>query len=914
MNLHATISILLFCSANLLGQSPQLDSLKALFFASENDSIRRALTGEIATKFEFIQKDSALAWAKRGHAIAENLDNPEILGQSYYQLGAAEFDKNNQPAAMEHFLKAMELFKRVDNERMVVDTEFEIGLIYQQMEDFANAKQYLDRFYNYYLKQEEPNSIIFALNQYNVLYEKMGKPDSMLFYAKETLKAAQRYGQTKYLANIHNNLAGTYLYNQDYNKAKYHFRQANEYGFGSDVSGHYFNFYAQADMYRSLGQLDSSVIFAKQALEIANSLGDLGRAAEMHSFLARLHAQKNDYRQAHEQLHQFITLKDSLTTLRHQENISALSIEYETQKKEAQIVQQQLQLEREANRRNVILFGSLAALLLAGGIFLFFQNRQRTRQRQAELELQLQATEAERLRELDQLKSNFFANISHEFRTPLALILSPLREMYNDTFRGNVKEYQKVMIRNGERLLGLVNQLLDLARLESGRMQLDTQAADLTKFVRSVVFSFESWAMRKQLFFQTNFPKQPIIAHFDSDKLEKIIANLLSNAFKFTPEKGRVTFDLIVLDKQEDKIDLQIKVQDTGAGIPPGQLPHIFDRFYSQPSEDQEMKGSGIGLALTKDLVELHGGTIEVESELHKGTVFTIQLPFQLAKTATTELAAPPMLDNFFEENAISKTSPLNNLKPIVLIAEDNPDLRTYMKDQLHPNYQSVEASNGQQGLDLATEIIPDLVLTDVMMPEMDGMTLCQTLKTDERTSHIPVVIITARSDQQDKLSGLSTGADAYLTKPFDPKELQIVVKNLIEQRRKLREKFAEGFIRKAPQLDFVSPAENAFLQKITKIVEDKLDDENFSIEELGKTVGMSRSQLHRKIKAITDQSPSVFVRTLRLQHAYHLLKQKAGNISEVAFQVGIPNLAYFSRSFSEQYGFPPSTLLHGDP
>jgi DNA-binding response OmpR family regulator len=393
-----------------------------------------------------------------------------------------------------------------------------------------------------------------------------------------------------------------------------------------------------------------------------------------------------------------------------------------------------------------------------------------------------------------------------------------------------------------------------------------------------------------------------------------MVSNLLSNAFKFTPEKGRVTVEMTVVQQSNEQIELKISVANTGKGIPPEQLPHIFDRFYSQPQESAAMQSSGIGLALTKELVELHGGTIQAASEPHQRTVFTFTLPLLLAKAATTELAPPPPAAVFAEAEAPEMPQTTNSRHPIVLLVEDNPDLRAYIKEQLVNHYQILEAVHGKQGLDLAIAHIPDLVLTDVMMPEMNGMELCQMLKTDERTSHVPVVMLTARSDQQDKISGLSTGADAYLTKPFDAEELQIVVHNLIEQRRKLREKFAVDFGASpatAPSLDFVSPAEDAFLKKVTAAVKARLDDENFSIENLGETVGMSRSQLHRKLKAITDQSPSVFVRTLRLQHAYHLLQQRAGNISEVAFQVGIPNLAYFSRSFSEQYGFPPSTLLH---
>lgn len=904
--------MLLLLGMPILAQRATLDSLAEVFTTAEADSVRWRLAGEIANAYSLINSDSNLYWSQRQYALANRLGDSLKIGQSHFHIGVAQFKKNDFLSALEHFIEAKGIFDRHADLKRSMDTQLEIGRVYVKIEEFEQAKRMIDEAYQYYLQEEDGASVIFTLALYVLLYEYSGKPDSMLIYARETLEAAKRYGIAKNLDKIHNNLAATYLYNGMFDQAKYHFKRAEEIGFKDDQVGRYFNRYALADLYFSTGQLDSSLYFARQALERAREYVDIKKEADVTRLISETYARKGDYRQAFDQLQEFMVLADSQMMMQHKRDIAELTIQYETQQKEARIAQQELQIQKEVNRRNGLLFGGFAGLLLLGGLFGYVQMRSRSRQRQAEMDLQLKEAEAEQLRELDELKSNFFANISHEFRTPLTLILGPLREMAQNRFKGDVQASQRTMIRNAERLLQLVNQLLELARLESGHARLDIRPLDLAGFLRPLVHSFESWAMRKQIYFQVQLPEGPLPVQADADKLEKIVANLLSNALKFTPKQGRVNVRLETQSLNAQQLEVLLEVQDTGPGIPEDQLPHIFDRFYSPPGEDREITGSGIGLALTRELVELHGGRILVESEAGRGSTFRVRLPLQRAGLEELQVVSAKQQIHPSSEEGTEAFQRTNSRKPIVLLVEDHPDLRNYIRSHLEGDYQLVEAAHGKQGLELATELIPDLVLTDVMMPEMDGLSLCETLKTDERSSHIPVIMLTALSEQGDKLSGLRTGADAYLTKPFDPEELQVMVKNLIEQRRLLREKFAAGLQKREVRTqDFVSPAEESFLQKVAEIVEKNLDNEDFSIEELGRAVGMSRSQLHRKIKAITDLSPSVYVRTLRLRHAYQLLERKAGNISEVAFQVGIPNLAYFSRCFSEQYGFPPSELLH---
>ncbi len=897
-----------------LAQS-EIDSLEKVFFAETDDSLRWELTDQLYKAFAFVQSDSALAWTQRGHEIAQTIDNLDVKGISHYRMGLAWFNKHDYTTAMNHFLKAIEFLKQTGNEKWIIESEFEIGAICRQRGDYPCAKKYLDRFYQYYLDQEDGRSIIFALANYNILYEKMNLPDSMIYYGKEALKAAEKYDLPEHLAKLHNNLAGCYVYKEDFENAKIHYDKAREIGFDNDKVAHYFSMYGLADLYHSLNLLDSSISYANQALEYARSFQDLSKEADLNHFLAKNYYLKGDFERAHDYLYDYMQLKDSLQTQNNEEVLSQLQVQFETKEKEAQIAQQELQLQQETNKRYLLIALFSLGLLLSGGVILYLRNRQRNQQREAALKLQFQEAEAEKLRELDQVKSSFFANISHEFRTPLTLILGPLREMEKGTFKGNLSKYRQMMIRNGERLLRLVNQLLELSRLESGHVQINNQPGNLTQLVRSVVFSFESWAMRKQIYYQPQFPEGPIYAYFDPDLLEKILSNLISNALKFTPEEGRVSFSMQTRPLSDQKMNLLLEVRDTGMGISKDQLERIFDRFYSAGTAEEDLGGIGIGLALTKELVTLQGGEVTVESEPNQGTTFKVWLPLKLAEADKVETKHQTLFNNPGEPQVTTAVEGLESLtssQPIVLIAEDNPDLRAYLKDQLTGSYQVIETTNGQDALEKAITAIPDLVITDLMMPKLDGMAFAKQLKTNEKTSHIPIIMLTARAEQTDKLKGLETGADAYLTKPFDAQELSIRVEKLIEQRRQLRERFAKSNTPKKIEVAKISALDKAFLTRLTALIEENLDNEDFSIEEMSKAMNMSRSQLHRKVKALTDQSPSVFMRTLRLHRAHQLLQEKAGNISEIAFEVGIPNLAYFSRSFSQQFGYPPSKLLRG--
>jgi signal transduction histidine kinase/CheY-like chemotaxis protein len=529
-------------------------------------------------------------------------------------------------------------------------------------------------------------------------------------------------------------------------------------------------------------------------------------------------------------------------------------------------------------------------------------------QKQAQIALENSRLLAAKLQELDQLKSRFFANISHEFRTPLTVILAPLEQWLASRELPAVPWATLESIRqNAHRLLDLINQLLDLSRLEAGLMALRPQAGDLAALARVQVSQYQALAESQQiaLVFEADCPTLPY--QLDRDALAKILANLIGNALKFTPAGGHVWVRL-----QAPATGPVLSVADDGPGIAPEALPKVFDRFYQVNDAHQlAQAGSGIGLALAKELAQLMGGQLTVSSQLGQGSCFTLHLP---AAPAPASRPSPPNLAPDQHVEPIVAPLPLAVAPgaepsaglPLVLVVEDHADLRHYLASELGQHYQVLTAPDGQAGLTLAQAKIPDLVLSDLMMPQMDGLQLCQQLKTDERTSHIPVLLLTARASLDSKLEGLGHGADDYLVKPFHPSELLARVANLLAQRLRLREHYRRDVSLLAPAAKLPS-LEAQFLQKLHDKIEAMMDDADLGVEHLCDAVSLSRSQLHRKLQAITGQSATEFIRSARLRRAAHLLAQKQGNVSEIAYSVGFDNLSYFSRSFKEQYGVPPS-------
>jgi signal transduction histidine kinase/ligand-binding sensor domain-containing protein/DNA-binding response OmpR family regulator len=595
-----------------------------------------------------------------------------------------------------------------------------------------------------------------------------------------------------------------------------------------------------------------------------------------------------------------------------------------------------------------LLYAMLITAMAYGG-WRFQLRRERERQR-----LKMERFEAAKLKELDGMKSRFYANISHEFRTPLTLILGPVQQMLSDAFKGSLKEQYKLIIRNGERLLTLINQLLDLSKLESGKLKLQARPVDIVSLTKSLVQAFESLAKIKHIALKFNAGLELQDVYLDSDKYEKIINNLLSNAFKFTPEGGEVMVTVSLRgsdlsgpkqsrsnDKDEiatssgelgrtrnDK-NLQISITNTGPGIAPDKIDHIFDRFYQVgDAYARDGQGTGIGLALTKELVELHHGTIQVECRdagPRALTIFTLQLP--LGREHLTDNEIIVKMETADRKPETGMQIPVNSIKDIkatvdrpavsglrsalILIVEDNEDLRRYIGSALQAEFRLIEAENGKEGWNIALQKLPDMIISDVMMPEMDGFELCAKLKTDPRTCHIPLILLTARAAEEDKIGGLQIGADDYMIKPFNARELQLKVKNIIERRIKLQEKFrCEALLQ--PKDIAATSLDEQLLKRAMDIIEREIANTGLDVDLFVREMGISRAHLYCKIKALSGMSIKEFIRTVRLKLGAQLIEQRAGSVTEIAYNVGFSNPAYFAECFRKQFGLSPTQYASG--
>lgn len=528
----------------------------------------------------------------------------------------------------------------------------------------------------------------------------------------------------------------------------------------------------------------------------------------------------------------------------------------------------------------------------------------------AKVEQEKEHFELEKVKEVDKVKTSFFTNISHEFRTPLTLIKGPIQDMM-DQFKDEpkVQARLKLIQRNSDLLLKLINQLLDLAKLESGSLKEEKTEAELNTFIKAITSSFSSLAHQKNVQLDVKVPAEHYLALFDKDKLETILINLINNAIKFTPAHGSVT---VFAELMPDAQWLSLKVRDTGIGIPENQQSKIFERFH-QVSEAHKEVGTGIGLALVKELVALMKGTISVCSEIGKGSEFHVKLPIEILQKdviiQNEERLFNSTLPTMVNEQRITSINDEKEeaiAKPHILVVEDNADLRAFIIDSLGNEFYFFEAKHGKQGLDIATQEVPDLIISDVMMPEMDGITMTGLIKKDIRSSHIPLILLTAKSTEDSKLSGLQHGADDYLTKPFNKYELQLKVHNGIMSRARLREKVRMELLMESSIVK-VQSADEQFLMTVKQAIQRRLGDETLSVESLAEEIGMSRVQLYRKVVALTGLSVNELIRSFRLQKASHLLQQKWGSVSQVAYEVGFSNLSYFSKCFRDEYGVLPS-------
>ncbi len=554
------------------------------------------------------------------------------------------------------------------------------------------------------------------------------------------------------------------------------------------------------------------------------------------------------------------------------------------------------------------------SLYLAVFIFLLWLTRY-LGLRQAALKNQLTLTKLARQQEheLADYKERLFTNISHEFRTPLTLILGPLDDLLlRKQVDSPVEKSLRLIQKQSKRMLRMVNQLLDFQKAEAGSLQLTLQPGEIVSFCHDIFILFTDEANRRNINYIFQADEKYSSFTFDHNKLEIIVFNILSNAFKFTPNGGCI---ILKVNKKENQ-SCEISVQDTGKGIPKNEIDQVFDRFYRGKETDATtISGTGIGLSFVKELTTLHGGTIHAESDGVKGSLFTVSLPPTTPTPTTINLAGELLQHNNTETETILNSATMSEENeliyagqdlPIILVVEDESDMLQYIYEILSPSFNVVTATNGKEGVEKAFETIPDLIVSDVMMPEMDGIELCRKLKSDKATSHIPIILLTALSDMNHHVQGIREGADVYLPKPFNSQLLLVHVHNLIHSRNTLKELYAKKVFMGSGSFE-IKTFEEEFLFKLMQLVEDNISNSNFNNDELANLMFMSRSTFYRKLKAVTGMSGNEFIRTARLNYASKLLKSGNYAVTEAAFEAGFNDIKYFRKRFQDQFGLSPS-------
>lgn len=544
---------------------------------------------------------------------------------------------------------------------------------------------------------------------------------------------------------------------------------------------------------------------------------------------------------------------------------------------------------------------------------------QRARQRFA---LEQERKETQRMHELDMMKIRFFTNVSHEFRTPLSLILTPLDKFIRNASDISQKTQFLLMQRNAKRVLNMVNQLLDFRKLEVQELKLHRNKGDIIRFIRELSYSFTDIAENKKIQFSFSTGCEALHTAFDHDKIERVIFNLLSNAFKFTPEDGKVSVHVEVekISNSEKKRLVKIIVTDNGIGIEKEKHDKIFERFFQNDLPDSILnKGSGIGLAIAKEFARLHGGNILLDSEPGRGSVFTVTLPVEEMDadelTEATIGTFEETEENTLSDELIQRDGNMqfvkgnnHSKKPVLLLIEDNEDFRFYLKDNLKEYFNITEAVNGKEGWQKALSVHPDLIVSDVSMPGMNGIDLCNKIKSDKRTSFIPVILLTALTGEEQQLKGLETGASDYITKPFNFEILLSKIKNLLAEQQRFRKTFQKQ-VQVSPASISVGSPDERFIQEALDAVEKNMSNDKFSVEELSHELHLSRVALYKKLLALTGKTPIEFIRSIRLKRSVQLLQQTELTIAEVAYQVGFNNPKYFTKYFKEEYGMLPSDM-----
>ncbi len=876
----------------------------------------------------------SMNYALKALDIAETIENNRGIIKAYYRIGNYLRDtQHNYNVALLYYEKVLEIYRKEKNDQGVADILIEIGNIHKMMENDSLALGFYKRSLTIAKKIKHRHLTSTAYKHIGeISYRKKNFQDALKYYLKAYNTGCDVCPQIAF-HQVLIDVGNVYINMRDYVKALEYFNKSLSLADSSKAPFEkVLSNSALGDFCAALNNHRRAFDYYNQAFDLAAEANSLLLRKEISEKLSALYNKVKNYQKAYEFLLTSDMLADSLNKLNTAENLSRLEMQFEFQnlklQQEHELKESQLISQTEIEKQSQLKYFFIIAFLLTAtfGIMIY---RGFTRNKKDNLILARQKDQIEKMSEkihdADQKKLSFFTNISHELRTPLTLILGPAEKLLKENpENNNITPMLGIIRRNTLHLYNLINQLLDIRKLDTGNIKLKVSRGDIINYGKGIFASFKHLSEEKNIIYEFHSIPENLAILFDRDIINKTLNNLLSNAFKYTPAGGKIT--LLVTDLCENgnnNSSLTITVSDTGTGIPADQLQYIFDRYYQVENTNTGFNtGTGIGLAYTKELIELHHGEIKVINNDKGGTTFSIKLPIHDSAYSTGEkvtsynvnddIPFEEIRDKYLteiisaeKENKCEEKYSNNDDRNILLIVEDNHDLRTFIKSIFENEFIVYEAEDGNQGFTKALELIPDIIISDIMMPGMNGLELCNKLKNNHHTNHIPVLILTAKTGEENEIEGLKTGADDYLTKPFSPEILEMRINRLIASRERFREFFTKEFLLNPKDVK-LSSREDEFLRNAVKIVEDNISNPDLNVEKLMSELGVSRTQLFRKLKAITNYSANQFIRNIKLKRAAYLLQQKSYNITEVLYMSGFNSPSYFTTCFKEFYGCLP--------
>jgi len=961
--------MLFFCFSSFLFSQDlkKIDSLQNELAKAKSDSVKVATLSSLFDEYIVEDIEKAKSYNDIQFEIARKSKDDYIYSYAFHTKGYYYFFIRKIDSALVNMKKSNRYAKKSGNSEMIIETNLRLGYIYNILNEYDStlyylnntiklSKQYNDKisYANAYLERGsffmKHSKLDLALKDYLVtdsvlnkmnhksyrtvsglnaicgIYITLGDYKKAEIYGQRAKKMAEEVNESAYVFEAEAMLGEIDYFNKDYKNAEEKYKRVlenyiavgNKNGEGKmliklgrvkleqnelkkavsyllaslKILNQADNILNLLDANENLGRLylkttnyEKSKRYYNEALKIARENSLIRFEVNCLKQLAKLNYLTRDYKASSELFEDYASLNDSLNKSLNLEKVNELETKYDTSKKEQQIelLSAENELGKQRRKSQLTVFAAILGLLCIAGLALAFAYRNKIKT-------------AEKIKELNAMKSRFFANISHEFRTPLTLIKSPLQTLQSELNDEKQQKQLSFIDKNSNRMLELVDQLLELSKIDSGKLKLILKEGNISSFLNSIAEPFEFRAKEKGQEFSSQIENQSENHFFDKDVIEKIVSNLLSNAEKYTPKGEKIEFHSNVENE-----NLMITISNSGTNLKKQDLPKLFERFYQKSDQQQ---GFGIGLALIKELIDLYKGKIETSIE-NEVLSFQVSIPLKPNETENIVITKEEPQTIISQSTETDQDEEL----PVLLIADDNVEIRNVLKGLFAENYKVLEAENGKIALKIAQREIPDCIISDVMMPEMDGFEFTKSIKENELTSFIPVVLLTAKTSQQSHLKGLKSTADAFLTKPFNNEILKETVLHQIAERRKLRERYSRELILRPVDIA-INSVDEKFLEKLGEVMNKQLGNTGFSTDEFASEVGMSRMQLHRKLKTLLNVSATEFIRNERLKTAAALMKKGNRNISEIAYTVGFNDLSYFSKSFKDLYGVPPSKYI----